>query len=564
VSEAKPAARSRFPVLQGILPLDRARLPTDVIAGVTLAALGIPEVMGYATIAGMPVITGLYTILIPIAVFALLGSSRHLVVGADSATAAIMAAGLAGMAAVGSPQYVALAGAMALVTAAILLIARLIRLGFLADFLSRTVLIGFLTGVGIQVAMGQLPGMLGVPGGTGRTLSKFWGTLEQIPDTSVATLAVALGVLAVILGARVLSKKIPGALIAVIGAIWASAAFDWKAHGISVLGHVPSGLPNFGIPDVSWSQVGPLVATSFSVFLVILAQSAATSRAYAAKYSEQFSENVDLVGLSLASVSAGLSGTFVVNGSPTKTQMVDSAGGRSQISQLSTAVIVLIVLLFLTGPLANMPNAVLAAVVFLIGVELVDVKGMRKVLRVRPDEFVVASITAAVVVIWGVEQGIILAIVMSIVDHIRRGYKPHSSVVVLDDQGHFRMRPADSRRELAPGLVVYRFAASLYYANANHFGEELRDLVTNADPPVSWFCLDAAAIEDVDYSAGLAVQELHGVLHEKGIRLVFVEVVEDVRDELRRYGVEDLVGSDAFYASLQDLLDAYRASAPNS
>jgi MFS superfamily sulfate permease-like transporter len=153
---------------------------------------------------------------------------------------------------------------------------------------------------------------------------------------------------------------------------------------------------------------------------------------------------------------------------------------------------------------------------------------------------------------------------MSIVDHIRRGYKPHSSIVILDDQGHFRMRPADSRRELAPGLVVYRFAASLYYANANHFGEELRDLVTNADPPVSWFCLDAAAIEDVDYSAGLAVQELHGVLHEKGIRLVFVEVVEDVRDELRRYGVEDLVGSDAFYASLQDLLDAYRASAPNS
>jgi high affinity sulfate transporter 1 len=564
VAEAKPAARSRFPVLQGIVPLDRGRVPTDVVAGITLAALGIPEVMGYANIAGMPVITGLYTILIPIAVFAVLGSSRHLVVGADSATAAIMAAGLAGMAAAGSAQYVELAGAMAIVTGAILILARLVRLGFLADFLSRTVLIGFLTGVGIQVAMGQLPGMLGVPGGTGNTLSKFWGTLEQIPDTSVATLAVALGVLAVILGCRAISEKIPGALIAVIGAIWASAAFDWQAHGISVLGHVPSGLPSFGIPDVSWSEVAQLVGTSFSVFLVILAQSAATSRAYSAKYGEQFSENVDLVGLSLANVSAGLSGTFVVNGSPTKTQMVDGAGGRSQVSQLTTAVIVLLVLLFLTGPLANMPNAVLAAVVFLIGVELVDVKGMRRVLRVRPDEFVVASITAAVVVIWGVEQGIILAIVMSIIDHIRRGYKPHSSVVVLDDRGHFGMRPADTRRELAPGLVVYRFAASLYYANANHFGEELRDLVANAEPPASWFCLDAAAIQDVDYSAGLAVQELHGALQERGVRLVFVEVAEDVRRELRRYGVEDLVGTDAFFGSLQDLLDAYRASAPHT
>ncbi len=464
------------------------------------------------------------------------------------------------MAAVASPQYVALAGAMAIVTAAILLLARLVRLGFLANFLSRTVLIGFLTGVGIQVAMGQLPGMLGVPGGTGSTLQKFWGTLEQIPDTSVTTLCVSLGVLAVILGSRAISKKIPGALIAVIGAIWASAAFDWSAHGIAVLGHVPGGLPNFGIPDVSWSQVAKLIATSFSLFLVILAQSAATSRAYAAKYSEQFSENVDLVGLSLANVSAGFSGAFVVNGSPTKTQMVDGAGGKSQISQLSTAVIVLIVLLFLTAPLAYMPNAVLAAVVFLIGVELVDIKGMRNVLRLRSDEFVVASITAAVVVIWGVEQGIILAIVMSLIDHIRRGYNPHSTVVIVDGRGHLRNRPAESRRELAPGLVVYRFAASMYYANANRFTEQVRDIVANAEPAVSWFCLDAAAIPDVDFSAGVTVREIHDILQERQVRLVFAEVVDDVRAELRRYGVEDLVGSDAFFGTVQEVVDAYRQS----
>jgi sulfate permease, SulP family len=543
-------------VFEGILPLQRERIPTDVIAGITLAALGIPEVMGYAKIAGTPVITGLYTILVPIAVFAILGSSRHLVVGADSASAAILAAGLVGLAPLGSPQYVALAGAVAIITGVILLIARLIRLGFLADFLSRTVLIGFLTGVGIQVAMGQLPGMLGVPGGTGRTLQKFWGTLKQIPQTSVATLAVALGVLAVILGAKMISKKIPGALIAVIGAIWASYAFDWSAHGVAVLGQVPSGLPKFGIPDVSWSDVSKLFATSFSIFLVILAQSAATSRAYASKYSETFSENVDLVGLSLSNVAAGLSGTFVVNGSPTKTQMVDSAGGRSQISQISTAVIVLIVLLFLTPPLAYMPDAVLAAVVFLIGVELVDIPNMRRVFKQRFDEFIVGAITATVVVVLGVEQGILLAIVLSLLDHVRRGYNPPNSVIARDEQGRIRAAPWESHSELAPGLVVYRFAASLYYANSTRFSEQVLYIVKNADPQVAWFCLDSAAISDVDFSAAQTLRETHEVLRKQGVRLVFAEMVDHVHKELERYGIVEILGEDSFFDTIQEVIEA--------
>ena len=214
----------------------RSTLTPNIIAGVTLAALGIPEVMGYAKIAEMPVITGLYTILIPIAVFALLGSSRHLVVGADSATAAIMAAGLAGMAAPGSSEYVALAGILAILAGGIPAARRIIRLGFLADFLSRSVLIGFLTGVGIQVAMGQLPGILGVPGGTGGTLSKFWGTLEQIPDTSLTTLAVSASILGVILILKAVNPKIPGALIAVIGAIMGELRVGPPAHGVAVLG----------------------------------------------------------------------------------------------------------------------------------------------------------------------------------------------------------------------------------------------------------------------------------------------------------------------------------------
>lgn len=555
------AGKPALPLLQGVLPIGRSRIGPDLIAGVTLAALGIPEVMGYTKIAGMPVITGLYTILIPIAVFAVLGSSRHLVVGADSATAAIMAAGLAGLAPIASSKYVALAGVLAILTAGILLLARLIRLGFLADFLSRSVLIGFLTGVGIQVAMGQLAGMLGVPGGTGATLPKFFGTLEQIPDTSLTTLAVSLSVLGVIVLLRLVDRKIPGALVAVIGAIWVSFAFDLQTHGVAVLGTVPSGLPNFGIPDFGWDDWATLLPTAASLFLVILAQSAATSRAYAAKYNERFDENVDLVGLSMANLSAGLSGTFVVNGSPTKTQMVDGAGGRSQISQIATAVIVLIVLLFLTKPLAYMPEAVLAAIVFMIGVELVDLAGMRKILRRRMDEFVVAAITATVVVVVGVEQGILLAIILSILDHLRFSYHPRDTYVVLSPTGGPRSIPlteAAQPAEAEPGLVIYRFAASLYYANSNRFLEEIRDILAAKTSP-TWVCLDAVGIADVDFTGGEVLRNLHGELREHGVRLVLADASDDVRAQLTQYEITGLLGEDAFFDTIEEAVSAYRS-----
>ena len=224
----KKSGRS-FPILQGILPIDRSKVSLDIVAGITLAALAIPEVMGYTKIAGMPVVTGLYTILIPTALFALFGSSRHLVVGADSATAAIMAAGLVGLASSGSPEYVAYAGILALMAAALLILARIIQLGFIADFLSRTVLIGFLTGVGIQVAIGQIPGMLGIPGGGTGPVQNLIADLQQIGQTNIYTLGVSIAVLVIIVGSRMISKKIPGALIAVIGAIIVSYAF-WNLY----------------------------------------------------------------------------------------------------------------------------------------------------------------------------------------------------------------------------------------------------------------------------------------------------------------------------------------------
>jgi SulP family sulfate permease len=556
-----------LPILSGILPIDRSRVPLDIIAGISLATLAIPEVMGYTKIAGMPVVTGLYTILIPMTLYALFGSSRHLVVGADSATAAIMAAGLVGLATTASPEYVAYTGILALLAAALLTIARIVRLGFIADFLSRTVLIGFLTGVGIQVATGQISGMLGIPGGGAGLVQQLITDLKQLGQTNPRTVAVSIAVVVIVAGCRRIDKRIPGALIAVVGAIVVSYLTNLSSYGVAVLGMVVGGLPKIGLPagvNLNASVLGQLLPTAFSMFIVILAQSAATSRAYATRYSESFSENTDLVGLGLANIGAGLSGTFVVNGSPTKTQMVDSAGGRSQLATLTTSAITLMVLLFLIKPLAYMPEAVLSSIVFLIGVALIDAKGMCEILAQRPAEFWVASITALVVIFVGVQQGIILAIVLSIFSHTRHGYKPKNAVLAFDRSGKPHMLPVSSHAQVVPGLMIYRFHHSMYYANAERFSQEVLELVDSAQPPLSWFCIDLTAVDDIDFSAAATLRETCKLLKQRGVRLVLAEVEGDIRHELDRSQVTALIGKDAYFETVSDVQAAYMAAIPNN
>jgi SulP family sulfate permease len=556
----KEASHSRMPLFQGILPVRKLQIPGDIVAGVTLATLAIPEVMGYTRISGTPVITGLFTILIPMALYALIGSSRHLVVGADSATAAVLAAGLAGIATIGSPEYVAYAGVLALIAGIMLIAARLIRLGFLADFLSRTVLVGFLTGVGIQIAVMQLPDMLGIPfRGTG-PIQELATDFLQISKTNVYCMAISIIVLAMIFGVKRISKKIPVALIAVVCVIIASYTLNLTSYGVPVLGGLPSGLPKLSFPNapLSWSILQRLFPSAFAMFIIILTQSAATSRAYATRYGEPFDENMDLIGLAVANISAGFSGTFVVNGSPTKTEIVDSAGGRSQLAQLTTVCIVLVVLLFITAPLSFMPIAVLAAIVFVIGVELVNVKEMRDIFAQRPSEFWVAVATAAIVVFVGVEQGILLAIVLSLIDHTRRGYRPSNTVLSIDSDGHWQSIPAKSRAQFLPGLIIYHFNHSMYYANSEQFKTEVIELATGAGPPISWFCLDAAAIDDIDFSAAAAVRETYRLLKQKGISFALVEVQNNVRSELDRYKITEMIGIANIFKTIYDLDSAYK------
>jgi high affinity sulfate transporter 1 len=564
--EKKPPRLSLF---TSIRPYDRSWLSRDIIAGVTLAALAIPEVMGYTKIAGTPVITGLYTILIPILAFAVFGSSRHLVVGGDSATAAIMYAGIAGLGVAGlqpqTPQWLALASMSALLAAALLLLARVARLGFLANFISRTVLVGFLTGVGIQVALGQFAGMLGVPSPSvsvdhiSGTVLKFWDTLTELGQTSGATLAVSLSVLATLVVFGRWIKAVPGGLVAVIGAIVVSYTADLAAHGVSTLGTLPSGLPHIGFPQgLTWTEVAGLIATGVSMFLVILAQSAATSRAYAVKYQERFVENDDLLGLAAANLAAGFSSTFVVNGSPTKTEMVDEAKSHSQVAQLTTAAVVAIVLLFLTKPLQYLPNAVLSAVVFLIGIKLVQILNMREIWRLRKDEFWVAALTATVVVVIGVEQGIILAIVLSLILHVRRHYSPRDRVIAWDAAGRYQPMLPTPGTFTEPGLIVYRFGVGLFYANAGRFSDEVLGLVDVPEPP-RWFVLDAEAIDDIDFTGGKTLVEVADELAERDIVFAVARASGGVRRELDRFGLTAKIGQDHYFERLETARDAFRS-----
>jgi sulfate permease, SulP family len=552
----------RLDFFAGLRPFSRAGAMRDVIAGVTLASMNIPQVLGYTRIAGTPVVTGLYTVLLPLVAFAAFGSSRHLVVAADSATAAIFSSSLSTMAPPMSERYMTLVGMVALLTAAFLLLARILKLGFLADFLSRTVLVGFLTGVGIQVGIAMLGDMLGVAVASHRTVMQAWEVVRDLPRLDLPTAALSVLVAASILVGHRVVPRLPVALFAVVGTIAASAAFDFAAHGIAIIGPVPGGLPSLAFPAVSFSETLALLPVAASCLVVIVAQSAATAHAFALRYRERVDEDADILGLAAANAAAAVSGAFVVNGSPTQTAMADRAGARSQLAQLVFAGVVLIVLLALTGPLQYLPRCVLAAVVFTIAVGMIDAKGLRDIRRESLGEFILAVGTAAVVVTVGVEEGIVLAIVFSLLRHVRHSYLPHTMVLEFDAAGEHSALPATPGMQTEPGLVVYRFGADLFYANDHRFTDEVRALVAHAPTPVRWFVVDAEAITDLDYSAARSIRELLDDLARQNVGMMFARVGPYLRSDMDRHGVTAALGETRVFTTLHEAIAAARGGAP--
>jgi SulP family sulfate permease len=552
-----------WPVLfRGMRPFHAGSALRDGVAGIELAALSIPQALGYTSIAGMPAVTGFYTLLLPLLAFATLGSSRYLVVAADSATAAILAGGISGMAAPASAKYVALAGTVALLTAAFLVVARLLKIGFIADFLSQTVLVGFLTGVGFQIGIAVLGEMLGLEVHSRMTILQLAQVLRELPQVNLPSLGLSAVVVAGVLILGRFAPRVPAPLIAVAGAIAASAAWNFAARGIAVIGPVAGGLPHLGLPDVTWHEVQLLIPVAGSCFVMIVAQSAATARFYAARHHQPSDENADLAGLSAANAAAALSGAFVVNGSPSQTAMIESSGGRSQWAHVATAAVVALVLLFLTRPLQYLPRCVLGAIVFIVAIRLVDLRTLRAIHQESPGEYLLAMTTALVVVLWGVEQGIVLAMVLSLLRIVRHSYHPHTAVLARGEGGLWQLNPVVPGAVTEPGLVVYRFGAPLFYANSGRFADEIRLLVAPASPAntdgrLRWLVVDAGAITHVDYTAARVVRELHDDLAQRGVQMVFAHVQSDLKPDLDRHHLTEVIGTDRIFDTLHASLDCF-------
>ena len=554
-TDEKPSAK--FELFQSVRPITRKDALRDAVAGFQLAAMNIPQALGYTKIAGTPVVTGFYTLLLPLVGFATFGSSRYLVVAADSATAALLANGISPIAQLGTPRYVALASLVALLTAVLLLIGRLLKLGFIADFLSRTVLVGFLTGVGIQVGIAVLGGMMGVDVKAHRTVMQLVEVARGVPKMHVLTPAVSLAVLIVIFGVKRVAPRFPGSLLVVLGGIVASAEFNLASRGVEIIGPIARGLPKLGFPEVGWRDAETLLPVAASCLVLIVAQCAATARIYAVRHRQALDENADLLGLAVANLGAGLSGTFVVNGSPTQTAMVERSGGRSQMAQLATAVTVALVLLFLTQPLEYLPRCVLSAIVFVIAVRLIDLRGLAQIRKESPGEFWLATMTAGVVVVQGVERGIVLAMVLSLLRVVHHSYRPASGVLVRTEQKFWQSIPAVPGAMTEPGLAIYRFGASLFYANAGRFAEEIIGLTGGNVAKLRWVIADAEAITNMDFTAARVVRELAADLKERAVALVFARVQQSLKADLDRHGVTETLGPEHVFVKLHDAMRAW-------
>ena len=544
----------------------RRWLAPDFVAGLTLAAIAISESMGYAKIAGMPPVTGLYTGLLPVVGFALLGSSRKLVVGADSATAAILFAGLSGLGIAGlvpgSARWVTLAAAVALIAGLVIALIGIARLGFVANFLSRSALLGLFAGIGISVAVSQLGDMLGLPA-SGVTWHKLYDIAAGLPKISWADALTAAGALILMVGARLVSRRIPAALLAVVAGIAVSAAADLSSHGVALVGQLSGGLPTLALPGAPWSEITRLAGPIAAIAVIALTQSAATSRSQAAADGEDVDDNADLRGLGLANVVSGLGGSFPVSGSPTKTRVVVEAGSHSQIAQLVSAGLTLVVLLFATGLIALLPSAVLAAVVFLIGIDLVDLAKLRRVAVLRRDEFAVAVLTCLFVLGFGVEAGMAAAVLLSLAVLIGRVYRPYTAVLVpaTPPESPDVLHEAVPRPGVVtlPGLVVFRFGARLFYANVHPFYRTVIGLLVGASPPVEWLVLDLRAVGDIDYTAAEMLIQLHREVSARQIRLVLAGVDEETRTLLDHLGLLEVFGAPNVYERVRQPNEEFSA-----
>lgn len=551
--------RWTLPIFRSLDGYRRSWLVRDLIAGSLIAAVAIPLSMGMAEVAGLPPIVGLYSCVLPLVAFAVFGSSRQVVVALDASTAAMLAAAVTPLANGNATTYAALAGLVAVLVGVILIAAGIFRLGVLGDLLSHPVLLGYQAGLAIVVAATQLPKVLGVDASGGGTVAQMWGLVRNVGQADLSTVTLGFASVAVIVGARAWSVRVPGALIAVGLATVAARAFDLSGHGVQVLGELPAGLSGLTWPSFTGSELVSVTVPAAGIALIAAADTIVCSRAFAERGGYRVETNGDLIGLGGANLASGLSGGISVSASAARTAVAESVGSRSQVAGVVAATVMAGVLMFLTDPLQDVPIATLAAVVLVAVIRLVDVRAMAALWRIRRSELLIALATTTGAVVIGLLEGIAIAVMLSVVDFLLRRAAPHGAVIgrISGRQGFFDVDRYPGAI-VEPGLVVYRLDGPLFYANAERVLESVRQLV--ADPGVRWFVLDGSAVSDVDATAARMLAELHDELAARGIELALVDLIAGVRDTLERAGVIQRVGPHHVFDTAEDAVDAYRAS----
>jgi high affinity sulfate transporter 1 len=529
-------------------------LKQDATAGVLVVALAVPLSMGMAEVAGMPPIAGLYSCVLPVAAYALLGSSRQLVIALDASTAAMLAAAVTPMAGSDPVAYAALAALATILVGVVLLLAGVVRLGFLGDFLSEPILLGYQAGLAVVVIASQLPKILGFDVDDPTTIGRLAASFTRIAEANLPTLVLGSGVLAIVLVVRARRPRVPGALIGILIATLLVELFDLGAEGIATLGRLPSGLPPIRVPAFGVEEVVRLLGPAGAIALVAAADTIVSSRAFAARNGYRVDASQDLIGLGAANLVSGLSGGITASASAARTAVVESVGSHSQVASVVAAGVMGVVLVFFTRPLRNVPVAALAAIVIAAVIRLIEPDHLRRLLRVRPAEFAVAAAAFLGVVFVGILEGVVLALILSVLDFVRRATRPHDAIVgrILGRHGSFDAARYPAARE-DRGVLVYRFDAPLFSGNADTFRARAW-LMIDEHPGTRWLVVDASAIVDVDATSARMLDALTEDLDRLHIRFAFVEVLARVHDLLDRYGLTRRIG---VYDTVEDALSAF-------
>ncbi|MCP3372103.1 SulP family inorganic anion transporter [Bradyrhizobium cajani] len=549
-----------LPAIETIRRYEAAWLPRDIFAGLVLAAMLVPVGIAYAEASGLPGIYGLYATIVPLLVYALFGPSRILVLGPDSALAAVILGVVVPLSGGDPLRAATLAAMMAIVSGTVCILAGIARLGFVTELLSKPIRYGYMNGIALTVLISQLPKLFGFSTESAGPLRSLWAFAAAILDgkTNWVAFGIGLGTLMVILLLRN-NKRLPGILIAVVGATAIVGVLDLAPrYGVAVLGPLPQGLPGFAIPWITYGDIVPVLVGGGAIALVSFADTSVLSRAYAARLGTHVDPSQEMVGLGAANLATGFFQGFPISSSASRTPVAEAAGAHTQLTCVVGALAIAILLLVAPNLLQHLPTAALAAVVIAAAIGLFEVTDLKRIYRIQQWEFWLSMVCFVGVAVLGVIPGIGLAIAIAIAEFLWDGWRPHSAVLGRADgvKGYHDITRYPDARQI-PGLVLFRWDAPLFFANAEFFKERVLDAVAKSPTPVRWLVVAAEPVTSVDVSAGDIVAELDEALHAQGVELCFAELKDPVKDKLKRFGLFSQLGEQYFFPTIGAAVSSY-------